>query len=104
MDHAVFDGLRVRPPENSFDFVASPLLGEGHPPFTSKGTIGEVVENPALGSHGQVEVKREILGVLERLEPIDDQRFLNPVVRDHLAVCQEAVAPGSSEVEEYGGM
>ena len=73
--HRALDGLRVGSAESGLEFGPAQTLGLGHPTLAAQRAVGEVVEEPASGAHGQVGVEGEELGELERLEAVDDEGF-----------------------------
>ena len=55
--------------------------------------MGEVVDEPTVGTHSQVHVEGEELGVFEGLEAIEDERLIDCMVLHEGVMQEQAVTP-----------
>jgi hypothetical protein len=98
------DRLGIRASEPVLEFRPAATLFGGHGTLATQGAVGEVIEEPAVGADGKVGMEWEILGVLERFEAIDNERFAQEELFELVALEEEAVAsepcdmPGDSGV------
>ena len=71
------DRLRVRSAMPPLERLPAPLLAFGHAPFAAQLGIGERVQEVGAGANKDVEVAGIVLAVLEGLETIGDQGFVD---------------------------
>ena len=57
-----------------FELLASGFLFGRHPPFAPQFAVGEPQHEVGVLFNAQIEVKRIVLAVFERLEPVDYDR------------------------------
>jgi hypothetical protein len=96
--------FRIGASEALFECGAPPALIGGHGTLATQGAVGEVIEEPAVGTGREVGVEREVLGVLERLEAIDDERFTEVETLQAHALEEQTVSTESGNVSGDGGM
>ena len=66
--------------------------------------VGEVVKEPRFRTSGEVDVEGEVLGELEGLEAVNDDRFVQRLILQEVAMENHAVAAESGKVTGDGGM
>ncbi len=98
LPHILFDSLGIWSSEFLFQLRASLLLDIGHPPLPSQLTVGEIDDKIRVFLHGDVVMNREVLAVLERLEPIDNDFVDRRSASHHLLMEKHAVATQSCDV------
>jgi len=96
-ENGILDRLGIGPAQAVFQKGSFLPLPGRHPSLSPQGTVGEVVEEPALAPGGQVEMEGEELGELEGLEAVDGDRFadVEVAVADRLLVEEEGLASGA---------
>ena len=98
------DSLGIGTTEDALELGSALFLEGSHRALTAQGAIGEVIEEPALGSNGQVGVEWEVLGVLEGLKAIEDEWFAELEVMQLLALEEKTVAGKPGNVARDGGV
>ena len=98
------DGLGIRASEGLLELSAPPALEGCHRSLATERAVGEVIEEPALGSGGEVGVEGEVLGELEGLEAVDGEGFRDGPVAQELAVEEEAVSTEAGGMASDGGV
>jgi len=74
-DRREFDSLGVGTTVLPLEFHPPPALDRCHPALAPQWAVVEVVDEPAIRTHGKVEVEGEVLGVLEGFKAVDDEGF-----------------------------
>lgn len=85
---AALDRLGIRASEDIFELGATPALRSGHGTLAPQRAVGEVVEEPAPGTGGEIGVEGKELGVLEGLEAIDDEGFGHGEAAEQIATAE----------------
>ena len=102
--HALLDRLGVGSPHGELQLCAPLLLSFGHAAFAPQGAVGEVVEEPRRSPGGDIDMEREVLGVLESFEAIGDEGFLEAEVVPQVVVEEEAMAAQAGGIAGDGGV
>lgn len=72
--------------------------------FGSARAFGEVVDEPAVSTNRQVDMKWIVLGILECLESVDDELFINNMILERLLKEQQTMAAESCDIATNEGM
>jgi len=97
------DRLGIGPTPEALELLAPLPLVTGHGALAAQGTVGEVVDGPAVGAHGEVGVKREVLGVFEGFKAIDHKGLGKGMAFDHGMMKEQAMTAGAGEMA-HGGL
>ncbi|MCB9464140.1 MAG: hypothetical protein H6682_10675 [Candidatus Eisenbacteria bacterium] len=75
--HSCLDGLGIRATESALEVLPRLFLSRCHSSLSPERAVRERVEEPGVLSDRKIHVEGEVLGVLEGLEAVDYDRFLD---------------------------
>ena len=93
----VLDRLGIGSTECVLELGATLVLERSHCALSPQRAIREVIEEPALRADGEIDMEGEVLGELERLEAVEDQRFAEYEITGEVRVEEETVTAQASE-------
>ncbi len=98
LHHILFDRFGIGPPEFRLKRYSPLLLFPGHPSLTTQRTVGEVIDEPRLPASGEMEVTREVLGILKRFKSIYRNRFSDLTAVQGREVMQKTLSADTGEI------